>query len=264
MVTNNNGNFHTSIYRKPTFTGLGLHFLSFTPYIYKINSVKTLITRAYNVCSNWAAFHIEMSFLKNFFLTNGYPLYLFDKITKTFLCKKFTDHQTVFTVKRDHKYVKLPYMGDLSYEIRKQLKVLLQNNYPQIKFTFVFSNTNTIAKFLKQPFNYSSDLCSNVVYLFTCPSCQARYVGSTSRWLRHRISEHKGKSFRTGLPLSKPSFSAIREHSLQHSHPFSNTDFSILSSHSSRQDLITSESLLIKKMKPELNNITTATPLFTH
>ncbi|XP_069970997.1 uncharacterized protein [Penaeus vannamei] len=264
IVTNNNGNFHTSIYRKPTFTGLGLHFLSFTPYIYKINSVKTLITRAYNVCSNWAAFHIEMSFLKNFFLTNGYPLYIFDKITKTFLCKKFTDHQTVFTVKRDHKYVKLPYMGDLSCEIRKQLKVLLQNNYPQIKFTFVFSNTNTIAKFLKQPFNYSSDLCSNVVYLFTCPSCQARYVGSTSRWLRHRISEHKGKSFRTGLPLSKPSFSAIREHSLQHSHPFSNTDFSILSSHSSRQDLITSESLLIKKMKPELNNITTTTPLFTH
>nr|XP_027212312.1 uncharacterized protein LOC113805511 [Penaeus vannamei] len=100
MVTNNNGNFHTSIYRKPTFTGHGLHFLSFTPYIYKINSVKTLITRAYN---------------------------------------KFTDHQTVFTVKRDHKYVKLPYMGDLSYEIRKQLKVLLQNNYPQIKFTFVFT-----------------------------------------------------------------------------------------------------------------------------
>jgi len=264
MVTNNNGTFHTSIYRKPTFTGLGLHFLSFTPYIYKINSIKTLITRAYNLCSNWAAFHQELLFLKNFFTTNGYPLQLFDKITKTFLHNKFSNQQTVCTVKRDHKYVKLPYLGDLSYEIRKQLKTLLRNNYPQIKFTFVFSNTNTIAKFMKQPMNYSSDLCSNVVYLFTCPSCQARYVGSTSRWLRHRIYEHKGKSFRTGLPLSKPSFSAIREHSLEHSHPFSNKDFNILSSHSSRQDLITSESLLIKKMKPELNNVTTATSLFTH
>lgn len=38
MVTHNNGIFHTNIYRKPTFTGLGQHFLSFTPYIYKINS----------------------------------------------------------------------------------------------------------------------------------------------------------------------------------------------------------------------------------
>jgi len=145
-------------------------------------------------------------------------------------------------------------MGSLSFEIRKQLKLLLQNHYPQIKFTFVFTNTNNIAKFLKQPMRCNSDMCSNVVYLFTCPCCQARYVGSTSRWLRHRILEHKGKSVRTGLPLSNPSFSAIREHSQFHSHPFRNTDFSILSSHSSRLDLLISESLLIHKMNPELNN----------
>ncbi|XP_070000275.1 uncharacterized protein [Penaeus vannamei] len=39
-VTNDNGRFHTSIYRKPTFTGLGLHFLSNIPYIYKINKTE--------------------------------------------------------------------------------------------------------------------------------------------------------------------------------------------------------------------------------
>lgn len=38
------------------------------------------------------------------------------------------------------------------------------------------------------------------------------------------------------------------------SHPFFNTDVSILFSH-----FIDSESLVIKKMKPELNNVTTAT-----
>lgn len=164
----------------------------------------------------------------------------------------------------DHRYVKLPFMGRLSFEVRKQLRTLLQNNYPQMKFTFVFNNSNTIANFLKQPTRCHSDVCSNVVYLFTCPDCQVRYVGSTSRWLRHRILEHKGRSFRTGLPLSRPSFSAIREHSHNHSHPFSNTDFNILATHSSRQDLIISESLLIRKMKPELNNSTTATILFTN
>lgn len=155
-------------------------------------------------------------------------------------------------------------MGRLSFEVRKQLRTLLQNNYPQMKFTFVFNNSNTIANFLKQPTRCHSDVCSNVVYLSTCPDCQVRYVGSTSRWLRHRILEHKGRSFRTGLPLSRPSFLAIREHSHNHSHPFSNTDFNILATHSSRQDLIISESLLIRKMKPELNNSTTATILFTN
>ncbi|XP_069989664.1 uncharacterized protein [Penaeus vannamei] len=67
LVTNDNGRFHTSIYRKPTFTDLDLHFLSNIPYIYKINSIKTLITRAYNLCSNWSSFHDEMNFLKNIF-----------------------------------------------------------------------------------------------------------------------------------------------------------------------------------------------------
>ncbi|XP_069972021.1 uncharacterized protein [Penaeus vannamei] len=70
-VTNDNGRFHTSIYRKPTFTGLGLHFLSNIPYIYKINSIKTLITRAYNLCSNWSSFHDEMNFLKDIFEANS-------------------------------------------------------------------------------------------------------------------------------------------------------------------------------------------------
>ena len=155
-------------------------------------------------------------------------------------------------------------MGKLSFDLRKQLKTLLQTNYPQIKFTFVFTNNNTIGNFLKRRVNRNTDLISNVVYLFTCPSCPARYVGSTSRWLRDRVLEHKGKSTRTGRLLTNPSFSAIREHSRDHSHLFSNTDFSILSSHSNRLDLIISESLFIQKMGPELNNTATATTLFTH
>ena len=264
IVTHDNGTFKTAVYRKPTTTGLGQHFRSYTPYLYKINSIRTLVNRAYNLCTDWKTFHIELTFLKNFFVTNGYPLYLFDKVTKAFLCKKFSNPLIVTTVKKDHKYVKLPYMGKLSFDLRKQLKTLLQNNYPQIKFTFVFTNTNTIGNFLKQRVSRNTDLVSNVVYLFTCSGCQARYVGSTTRWLRDRVLEHQGKSTRTGRPLASPSFSAIREHSREHSHPFSNTDFSILTSNSSRHDLILSESLFIQRMKPELNNTATATTLFTH
>ncbi|XP_069974787.1 uncharacterized protein [Penaeus vannamei] len=42
---------HINPFMKPTFTGLGLHFLSYIPHIYKLNSLKTLINRAYNICS---------------------------------------------------------------------------------------------------------------------------------------------------------------------------------------------------------------------
>ena len=39
----------TSVYRKPTFTGLGLHYFSFIPFQFKINSTTTLIRRAYHI-----------------------------------------------------------------------------------------------------------------------------------------------------------------------------------------------------------------------
>ena len=262
-IYNENGQFSTSTYRKSTFTGLGLHYLSFLPPIYKINSIKTLLTRGYNVCSTWLAFHTEVTFLKDYFLCNGYPSQLIDKTIKTFLNLTLNPTPPVTTVNKDIRYFKLPYMGRLSFEVRKSLKDILRDAYPQIKFNFVFTNTNTIRNFLKNKLKPNPDLCSNVVYLFKCPSCQSRYIGSTSRWLKHRILEHMGKSIRTGIRLGKPSFSAVRDHSHQHDHPFTSKDFEVLSSHSNRLDLIISESLFINKLQPDLNNHITATTLYT-
>ena len=76
-ITIKNNNFESSIYRKPTFTGLGTHFLSHTQLIYKINSIKTLIYRSFQISSNYLNFHTDIVFLKNFFLENGYPTNLF-------------------------------------------------------------------------------------------------------------------------------------------------------------------------------------------
>ena len=38
-----NSKFHSSIYRKPTFTGLALNFYSYCPIKFKINAIKTLV-----------------------------------------------------------------------------------------------------------------------------------------------------------------------------------------------------------------------------
>lgn len=67
-------------------------------------------------------------------------------------------------------------------------------------------------------------------------------MGSTSLWLQHRILKHKDM-FISGLPMSKPSFSVMREHSNLHKQPFKSTDFKILASHPERFDLIKPESI---------------------
>ena len=158
------------------------------------------------------------------------------------------------TVKRDIRYIKLPFLGQASYDIRKKLNLILKHAYPQVQFQFVFTNTFTIGSLLRERSLLPSELCSNVVYLFTCPQCGLRYLGSTSRWLKHRYLEHRGLSVRTSMPLGKPSHSAIREHSHNTDHPYTYEDFRILTSVSDRLSLVISESILITTMKPELNN----------
>ena len=254
LICRNGGKFVTSVYRKSTYTGLGLNYLSFSPKLFKFNSIHTLINRAFSICSDFKLFHQEMTFLLNYFTENSYPTFVFYKILKNFLNEKLCPSPVYSTAKRDVKYIKLPYLGHSSYFIRKKLQELFKYSFPQIKFHFVFTNTFTVGSLVKERPTLPVDLNSGVVYLYTCLQCALRYIGSSSRWLRHRILEHRGVSIRTQLPLTKPSFSAIREHSLALDHPFTKQDFKVLSFSSNRLDLLLSETLYIRKMKPELNN----------
>ena len=263
LVHKENNKFTTSVYRKPTFTGLGLNYLSFTPLLYKINCIKTLMNRAYETCSNYFSLDREIQFLHDFFEKNSFPSHVFYKIVNAFLEKKIVPSIPKLTVPKDLKYIKLPYMGRLSFDIRKELQKTLRNAFPQIQFRFIFTNPMTIGSYLKKRDSLPSAMCSCVIYEFKCSSCGARYQGSTSRWLSHRIQEHRGVSVRTGVPLSRPSPSAIRDHSHQHDHPFTHQDFKILTKVQNRLDLSITESLYIHKSNPELNNGIVPVQLYT-
>ena len=151
LVTNVNGRFSTSIYRKPTFTGLGLNFRSFTPKLFKLNSVKTLINRAYSICSSYSTFDLEMKYLHRYFLENSYLSTTFYKILRNFLDNKFTPKPKVPTVKKDIRYLKLPFYGNESFKIRNSFNDILRESFPQIKFNFIFTNKHTIGSLLKTP-----------------------------------------------------------------------------------------------------------------
>ena len=62
--------FFISLYCKKTFTGLYTDFSSLTPYIYKVNQVRSLVLRAYNICSTYINFHNERSCIKSILQMN--------------------------------------------------------------------------------------------------------------------------------------------------------------------------------------------------
>ena len=252
-VNKNNCGFTTSIYRKDTFTGLGTHFLSFDPMKFKINAIRTLIYRAYNLCSSYFNIHKELEFLKNFFHNNGYPEFIFLREISNFFKKIYIKKPSVPTVPKQKVYFPLPYYGYISEIIKKEIKELVEKHIPQIELNLIFTNSFSIASIFKHKEKLIESLCSCVVYEYRCVLCNKHYIGSTSRQLPCRISEHMGISVRTNLPLSTTPNSAICNHESETGHRVQKSSFKIIS-FSNKLSLRTVEALHIIKNKPELNS----------
>ena len=247
--------FHSSVFRKLTFTGLGSHFLSFAPFIYKINSIKTLVHRAYSVSSTYLAFHYDIKFLKQFFINNGYPALIFDKTLKNFLNSIYCRKPNSFDVQKKKVYISMPYYGYISHKIKNEINKLVNERFPQLNFYLVFKNNFNIDSIFRHKDRLPDSVCSSIIYMYECEDCCSSYVGSTIRQFRCRIAEHRGFSVRTGHPLTTCGPSAIRDHGRQHDHRIDTKNFKVLNKfRGSRTDLRILEGLYIHKLKPNLNS----------
>ena len=66
------GSVSTSVYRKPSWSGLYTNFYSFVPVVYKINLVRSLVSRAFRICTA-DNLDQEMKKVHCFGEFNGYP-----------------------------------------------------------------------------------------------------------------------------------------------------------------------------------------------
>ena len=255
--------FQTSVYRKPSSTVLGTNFFSFIPLRFKHNSILCKIDRAYKICSNWLNFHKEICYLQKKFSTNFFPPHMFDKIVASYLDSIFRPQMVDFSVPKMVVYLKLPFLGPKSTDLTKLLKEILTPLFPHVDFKYILSNSFNLGSFFRVKERIPKLLRSSVVYKYTCASCNACYIGETSLQLTVRISKHKGLSFRTGLPLTNPENSAIRDHAFQQDHPILNDNFAIIKPFNSVTDGRILESIYIKSQNPSLNNNISSIRLYT-
>ena len=211
--TNNHTFFDFNIYRKRTFTGLGMNYHSFTFFNYKLNNIKTLIHRAINICSTWVSFHNEASFLMKYFKNNSYPEDLVFRVLRRFLNNRFNPKNPISLAKKKEFYCKLPFLSNITCSfLKRELFKILNPSYPHIDFKFIFVNNFTIHGLLSHKERLPDGLRSGIVYLYECGVCNAIYVGKTLKCLRSRAAEHRGFSSRTGDRLVRPPQSSIRDH----------------------------------------------------
>ena len=161
----------TSLYRKPTFSGLYTNFNSFISQKYKTGLITCLLFRIFILTVDWRKFHEEVKFLSDTFRKNQYPQHFIDRCIKLFLDKKLNP-DTGTEVEKKELTVSLPFVGKYSNDLKRKLKALA-STHPQsnFKISVVWSSGRKISSFLSFKERLPVHLRSNILYRFTCDGC---------------------------------------------------------------------------------------------
>ena len=122
-ISSENSKFVTSVYCKPTFSGVFTNFESFIPDIYRCGLIETLLHRSFRLCSNYENFHRGIETLKSILKDNSYPHNLVNHCNKKVLNKLFIQRDLHLVPKMELICV-LPYLGKASLDLITRLRLL--------------------------------------------------------------------------------------------------------------------------------------------
>ena len=260
-VIRSNGCFLTSVYRKPTFSGVYTNYNSFLPEIYKTGLVQTLLFRLFTICSNWSLVHKEIEFLKAVMRKNSYPDRLLDSVIHRFLSGIFVVKVTETTDERQTFQLHLPYLGKLTTRTEHAVRKLFQQYIPNCKVRITTKATVRLSSLFSFKDKVPRYLSSGVIYKFTCGTCNGTYIGKSKRHQKTRFCEHLGISALTEKPSKSARPSAISDHRKFCESVNSLSSFTVIGGDSNNWHLSLKESLFIKKYNPPLKTKIQSVPL---
>ena len=253
LISRNKEGITTTVYHKPTFSGVYSNFNSFIADEYKHGLIFTLLFRIFSIVSDFSKFHEEVNYLKDLLKKNSFPTNLVGKCIKIFLNKQFSQKILGHTVPKKELFIVLPYLGMPSLCLRTRLQKSINSNISFCKIKIIFKSSKRLANVFR--FKDKTPLCllSNIVYKFTCGRCNATYYDETCRHFKVRVGEHSGISPLTNKRSKSRKSTAVKDHMLICDQPVSFDDFKVLASSNSEFHLKIKESLLIPRDQPVLN-----------
>ena len=256
--------FKTSLYRKPTFSGVYTNFKSFIDYKYKLSLLHSLLFRIFNICSDYNAISLEIDKLKVICQKNKYPIRVIEKCIFHFFNKIFVKKSLVYTVPKKKLIISLEYLGKQSSVVKKRLQHIIKESIPFCNVLVVFTSNNRLRNGFSFKDRIPKCLKSHLIYNFKCGSCEASYVGKTFRHYQIRTSEHLGISKLTNKPLSysENTATAIRKHQHYENHNNTAESFKIIGYAKNESHLLIKESLSIQQLNPVLNKTVKSAPLY--
>ena len=209
LIKNTDGSVSTDIYKKPTFSGRYLNFLSNHSTSTKIGIIKNLLHKILQLSDK--KFHQKNFQLKNDLLLNNFPQHFINRNFKNFFNNNNLDNNNNISDPKPKIDLKntivLPLIPNVSDNIKHTLKSKCNIN---TIFRAPFK-LNVIIKPNKDPLKKENN--KNVIYKIDCKDCDKTYVGQTKRLLLTRTEEHE-----KNIKLKAPQHNVITKHILEHNH----------------------------------------------
>ena len=176
----------TSVYRKPTFSGVFTNFESFIPKSSKYNLLFTLLHRAFKLCSTFERFeyffeHQEIDKLKTIFENNGYRKSFVDFCIKKYLDKVFIKNEVLLKASKKELICVLPFLGKRSMQLRTRLVNSIESNLKFCKLKVFFQSPSKLNLLFRYKDSLQKKIRSDIIYRYMCSNCKVTYYGKSYR-----------------------------------------------------------------------------------
>ena len=255
------GRIKSTVYRKPTFTGVYSHFESLLPLVYKKGLIFTLLYRIFHICSTFEIIVEEVNKLKSIILKNGYPVTLIDKCINIFFLRLYKPKEILHTVEKMKLSISLPFLGKQSLEVKRKLENLFSKTMPYCKLRVLFKSSKKLFHFFSYKDKIPQKLWSHNVYHYKCTRCYSCYIGLAERHTYIRYCDHLGISWQTDKKIVGVK-TEVKEHLTTCKCDADLDNFKVIANESDTMRLKIKESLFIKRDKPSLNKNVYSTPLY--
>ena len=227
---------------KSTHSGVYSHFTSFAPFSLKLQLIRTLLHRAFEICSSYELLHLEFERIRVMMMNNGYNSDYIYSVIKRFMMRKNSVFSPQFGPKPKEIYIRLPYLKDATFKLEKCINSCLSQikcGSLRVKLYYTYSRVSNKLKFKDR-----CSLTNNVVYYLKCSKCDADYTGETKRNTPDRMNEHNDPK----------SDSLVARHMVENEgHTFNTDNPKILAFEHKTVKRRIKEALYIQKLKPKLN-----------
>jgi hypothetical protein len=192
--------FETTIYRKPTFTGLMTKWNSFVPMSYKKAGIDSMIRRALSICSTYQSLAVEFDEIRRTGRANNYHSSFIDihigiGMSKYLTMKAKTSslatpETTTIEPQKKRMYVAIPYIGQTTSSIKNKFTHLSSKLRPDLDIRYFTKPPPSAQSFFQNKDRIEKHMQSNIVYSVNCSNCEQTYVGKTDRQAIRRMKEH--------------------------------------------------------------------------